>query len=86
MISEDDQFHHLEERIGPRKWGRPQHLPWGHTWTAVFNFFPHSNKSTYIYNLPKFPYAVHFPSLINAESADTRTMAVSLSIAEFDLL
>ena len=48
--------------------------------------FPHSNKSTYIYNLPKFPHAVHFPSLINAESADTRTMAVSLSIAEFDLL
>ena len=41
--------------------------------------FPHSNKS-------KFPYAVHFPSLINAESADTRTMAVSLSIPEFDLL
>ena len=26
MISEDDQFHHLEERIGPRKRGRPQHL------------------------------------------------------------
>ena len=38
MISEDDQFHHLEERIGPRKWGRPQHLPQGHTWTAVFKF------------------------------------------------
>ena len=27
MISEDDQFHHLEEKIGPRKQGRPQHLP-----------------------------------------------------------
>ena len=51
-------------------------------------FFPHStsNKSTYFYKLAKFPYAVHFPSLINAESADTRTMAVSLSIPEFDLL
>ena len=51
--------------------------------------FPHSNKSidTYISkNLPKFLYAVHFPSLFNAESADTRTMAVSLSIPEFDLL
>ena len=48
--------------------------------------FPHSNKSTYIYNLHKFPYAQHFPFLINAESADTRTMAVSLSIPEFDLL
>ena len=48
--------------------------------------FSHSNKFTYIKNLPKFPYAVHFPSLINAESADTRTMAVSLPIPEFDLL
>ena len=48
--------------------------------------FPHSSKSPYIYNLLKFPYAVHFPSLINAESADTRTMTVSLSIPEFDLL
>ena len=27
MISEDDQFHHVKERIGPRKRGRPQHLP-----------------------------------------------------------
>ena len=27
MISEDDQFHHLEEKIGPRKGGRPQYLP-----------------------------------------------------------
>ena len=88
MISEDDQFHHLEERIGPRKRGRPQHLPRGHTWTAVFNFI-FSFKQVlllYIYNLPKFPYAVHFPSLINAESADTRTMAVFLSIPESDLL
>ena len=83
MISEDDQFHHLEERTGPRKWGRPQHLPRGHTWTAVFNFFS-SFKQVYIYL--KFSYAVHFPSLINAESAYTRTMAVSLSIPEFDLL
>ena len=38
MISEDDQLHHLEEKIGPRKRGKPQHLPRGHTWTAVFNF------------------------------------------------
>ena len=47
MISEDDQFHHLEERIGPRKRGRPQHLPRGHTWTAVFNFIS-SFKQVYI--------------------------------------
>ena len=87
MISEDDQFYHLEERIGPRKRGRPQHLPRCHTWTAVFNFIS-SFKQVYIYisNLPKFPYAVHFPFLINAESADTRTMAVSLSSPELDWL
>ena len=48
MISEDDQFHHLEERIGPRKRGRPQHLPRGHTWTAVCNFFS-AFKQVYIY-------------------------------------
>ena len=49
MISEDDQFHHLE-RIGPRKRGRPQHLPRGHTWTAVFNFFSSFKvKQVYIY-------------------------------------
>ena len=33
-----------------------------------------------------FAYAVHFHSLINAEAADTRTMAVSRSIPKFDLL
>ena len=49
MISEDDQFHHLE-RIGPRKRGRSQRLPRGHTWTAVFNFFSSFNiKQVYIY-------------------------------------
>ena len=87
MISEDDQLHHLEEKIGPRKRGKPQHLPRGHTLTAVFNFIS-SFKQVYMYilNLPKFTYAVHFPSLINSESADTRTMAVFLSIPEFDLL
>ena len=47
MISEDDQFHHPEERTGPRKRGRPPHLPWGYTWTAVFNFFS-SFKQVYI--------------------------------------
>ena len=83
MISDDDQFHHLEERIGPRKQGRPQHLPRG---LQFFTSFPHSNKSTYNSNLPKFLYSVHFSSMINAESVDTRTMAVSLSIPEFDLL
>ena len=84
MISEDNQFHHLEDRIGHRKRGNIYHEA-----TLGLQFltsFPHSNKSIYISNLPKFPYAVHFPSLINAESADTRTMAVSLSIPEFDLL
>ena len=48
MIPEDDQFHHLEERIGPRKQGGPQHLPRGHTRTAVFNFFS-SFKQVYMY-------------------------------------
>ena len=85
MISEDDQFHHLE-RIGPRKRGSPNIYHEATLGLQFLTSFPHSKKSTYISNWPKFPYAVHFPSQINAESADTRTMAVSLSIPEFDLL
>ena len=47
--------------------------------------FPHSNKSTYISKIC-LNFHLLCSSLINAESADTRTMAVSLSIPEFDLL
>ena len=55
----------LESKAGPNIY---------HEATLGLQFlnFISSFKQVYIYisNLPKFPYVVHFPSLINAESAD----------------
>ena len=51
-----------------------------HQSSAVFNFFSSfrlvyiSTIYIYISNFPNFPCAVHFPSLINAESADYGTI------------